>query len=108
MLNLAVTLSDIINQQNLLNPELTVTLMFFDGEEAMVSWTSTDSVYGSTHLADDWAVRDYVASSEFCQYVSATYMDRMDLLFLWDLIGTPEPDFQRFMVHYFIIHYLIN
>ena len=26
-------------------------MIFFDGEEALVSWTSSDSLYGSRHLA---------------------------------------------------------
>ena len=28
--------------------------MFFDGEEAFKEWTATDSIYGSTHLAEKW------------------------------------------------------
>lgn len=31
-----------------------VYLVFFDGEEAVRDWTSTDSVYGSRHLARKW------------------------------------------------------
>jgi Zn-dependent M28 family amino/carboxypeptidase len=30
-------------------------LVFFDGEEAVVTWTETDSLYGSRHLAAQWA-----------------------------------------------------
>jgi len=29
-----------------------VQLLFFDGEEAFVEWTETDSLYGARHLAD--------------------------------------------------------
>jgi len=29
--------------------------VFFDGEEAFVHWTATDSLYGSRHLADKMA-----------------------------------------------------
>ena len=32
------------------NP-LNIWLVFFDGEEALVNWTATDSLYGSRHLA---------------------------------------------------------
>jgi Zn-dependent M28 family amino/carboxypeptidase len=35
--------------------EYTYWLVWFDGEEARVSWTSTDSLYGSRHLAADLA-----------------------------------------------------
>jgi glutaminyl-peptide cyclotransferase len=31
-----------------------VYLVWFDGEEAVVNWTDTDSLYGSRHLADRW------------------------------------------------------
>lgn len=27
-------------------------MVFFDGEEAFVEWTKTDSLYGSRHLAE--------------------------------------------------------
>jgi len=32
-----------------------IYLVWFDGEEAFVDWTETDSVYGSRHLAAKWA-----------------------------------------------------
>src|SRR6185437_1267320 len=32
-----------------------VYIVFFDGEEAVRDWTSTDSVYGSRHLAQKWS-----------------------------------------------------
>ena len=31
--------------------DVTVQMMFFDGEEAYNQWTETDSLYGSRHLA---------------------------------------------------------
>jgi len=31
-----------------------IWLVFFDGEEAIKTWTATDSVYGSRHLAEKW------------------------------------------------------
>jgi glutaminyl-peptide cyclotransferase len=35
--------------------EFTYWLTFFDGEEARATWTSTDSLYGSRHLAGELA-----------------------------------------------------
>ena len=32
-----------------------IYIVFFDGEEAVVSWTDIDSLYGSRHLAAKWA-----------------------------------------------------
>ncbi|KIK58307.1 hypothetical protein GYMLUDRAFT_202786 [Collybiopsis luxurians FD-317 M1] len=35
--------------------DTTLQLVFFDGEEAFVSWTDTDSIYGARNLADVWS-----------------------------------------------------
>ena len=32
--------------------ESSLQLIFFDGEEAFVRWTDTDSIYGARHLAE--------------------------------------------------------
>lgn len=32
-------------------PDLSLQLIFFDGEEAFVQWSPSDSLYGSQHLA---------------------------------------------------------
>lgn len=34
--------------------QLSLKLIFFDGEEAFDQWTDTDSLYGSRHLANRW------------------------------------------------------
>lgn len=38
--------------------DATVQLIFFDGEEAFMEWTETDSLYGSRHLAAHMSQRD--------------------------------------------------
>ena len=35
--------------------DLTLQFIFFDGEEAFVTWTQRDSLYGARHLASKWA-----------------------------------------------------
>jgi len=35
--------------------DVTLQLVFFDGEEAFVQWTKTDSIYGARHLAEKWS-----------------------------------------------------
>ena len=45
MLHLAATMENILPPVSE-EPELTLQLIFFDGEEAFKSWTSTDSLYG--------------------------------------------------------------
>ena len=37
--------------------DVTVQMLFLDGEEAYLDWTSTDSLYGSRHLAQLWATQ---------------------------------------------------
>lgn len=34
--------------------DVTLQIVFFDGEEAMYQWSSTDSIYGARHLASQW------------------------------------------------------
>lgn len=34
--------------------DLTLQLLFLDGEEAFKDWTATDSIYGARHLASKW------------------------------------------------------
>ncbi|CAF3996446.1 unnamed protein product, partial [Rotaria sp. Silwood1] len=47
LLDLAISLKKQLNdlKKNKGNP--TLQLLFFDGEEAFIDWTSTDSLYGS-------------------------------------------------------------
>ena len=78
-------------------PELSLTFIFFDGEEAFRSWTSTDSLYGSRHLASQWT-SDYTFSGggDICQDGAATHLDRIDTFLLLDLLGTAGPSFRRY------------
>ena len=42
--------------------ERSLQVIFFDGEEAFVRWTNTDSIYGSRHLAEEMSKRDGLLS----------------------------------------------
>lgn len=71
--------------------ELGLRLIFFDGEEAFQQWTSTDSLYGSRHLAAKWEKQ---AAPEHCKSNSVkTELDRIELFVLLDLIGTSDTSF---------------
>ena len=96
LLHLARLLDSLLPAPELV-PELSLTLVFFDGEEAFRSWSSTDSLYGSRHLADLWT-SDYVysAGGEICQASSASHLDRIDTFLLLDLLGTAGPSFRRY------------
>lgn len=53
LINLATVLGDYLNQiRN--NNDLSIKLLFFDGEEAFLNWSPTDSIYGARHLAQKW------------------------------------------------------
>jgi Zn-dependent M28 family amino/carboxypeptidase len=58
-----------------------VWLVFFDGEEAIQSWSSSDSTYGSRHLAAKWG-RDGT-------------LGRIRAFILADMIGDKSLDIQR-------------
>lgn len=55
-----------------------IKLIWFDGEEAFHEWTPVDSIYGSRHLAQDWASD------------SNGLLDKISLFVLLDLLGAPD------------------
>lgn len=59
----------------------TVWFVFFDGEEALVRWSTNDSKYGSRHLAKKWH--------------AAGVLGRVRALILLDMIGDKELDIKR-------------
>ncbi|RMG52987.1 MAG: M28 family peptidase, partial [Acidobacteria bacterium] len=59
----------------------TVWFVFFDGEEALVRWSRSDSKYGSRHLAKKWH--------------EAGILRRVRALILLDMIGDKELDIKR-------------
>lgn len=58
MIHLAKTLTKYIKKYG--NPDISLQLIFFDGEEAFVSWSDTDSIYGARHLAAKWETEDFL------------------------------------------------
>jgi Zn-dependent M28 family amino/carboxypeptidase len=62
-------------------PGYSVWLVFFDGEEAIQSWSRSDSTYGSRHLAAKWG-RDGT-------------LGRIKAFILTDMIGDKDLDIQR-------------
>jgi len=98
LLHLASSLTPLLRGPEGSLPELSLQLVFFDGEEAFISWSSSDSLYGSRHLATAWANTPFTVRSEsgHCQSSPAQEFDRMDALLLLDLLGAPNPSFKRF------------
>jgi Zn-dependent M28 family amino/carboxypeptidase len=58
-----------------------VWLVFFDGEEAIQSWSASDSTYGSRHLAAKWG--------------SNGTLNKIRAFILTDMIGDKDLDIQR-------------
>ncbi|XP_074517250.1 glutaminyl-peptide cyclotransferase [Sebastes fasciatus] len=88
MLELARALDEELKAQKSSSPDLTLQLIFFDGEEAFFQWTSTDSLYGSRHLAQKMQDTPHPAGA-----TETNELHAMDLFVLMDLIGTPDPRF---------------
>lgn len=69
--------------------DVSLQLIFFDGEEAFLSWTSTDSVYGSRHLAQTWS-RTWLTHAFHGGPLPARAIDAIDQFVLLDLLGAPD------------------
>ncbi|KJE98286.1 glutaminyl cyclase [Capsaspora owczarzaki ATCC 30864] len=69
--------------------DATLQLVFFDGEEAFQTWTATDSIYGSRHLAALWEANDKSESPSPSQLHST--LCGIDTLMLLDLLGAKNP-----------------
>uniref|UniRef100_A0A1B0EU82 Glutaminyl-peptide cyclotransferase n=1 Tax=Glossina morsitans morsitans TaxID=37546 RepID=A0A1B0EU82_GLOMM len=80
LLNLAKVLKT--NLADFRNTPLSLMLIFFDGEEAFEEWLPEDSLYGSRHLARKWEIEGF--------------LDKIDMLMLLDLLGSPDPTFYNF------------
>lgn len=75
------------------NPKdsLGLKFIFFDGEEAFVQWSSTDSLYGSRHLAAKWSKQP--APAECRLGPGKSELSRIELFILLDLIGASDTSF---------------
>ncbi|OIW26133.1 glutaminyl-peptide cyclotransferase [Coniochaeta ligniaria NRRL 30616] len=66
--------------------ETGVQIVFLDGEEAWVSWTETDSIYGARALAESWASSPHETNSVYPNPLSS-----ISLFLLLDLLGDANP-----------------
>lgn len=88
MLNLAHTLRLNLTADKQTKHELTLQLVFFDGEEAFNKWSSKDSTYGSRNLAAKWQQTPFNRDG-----VNTNELNRIDAFVLLDLIGAKNPKF---------------
>ncbi|KAF8163508.1 hypothetical protein B0H34DRAFT_650269 [Crassisporium funariophilum] len=79
--------------------DTTLQLVFFDGEEAFVDWTDTDSIYGARHLAEKWAT-SYIPPKQKRRLmdVQMTELGGVEHLILLDLLGAPNPTIRSFFI----------
>jgi hypothetical protein len=63
-----------------------VQILLLDGEEAFVTWTDEDSIYGARSLAEEWEQSSYGAFSNY-----KTALGSIDLFVLLDLLGSSNP-----------------
>ncbi|KNE60764.1 hypothetical protein AMAG_06120 [Allomyces macrogynus ATCC 38327] len=90
LLDLAYTVAPGLNATK--GGETTLQLVFFDGEEAFVDWTATDSIYGARHLAAKWTEMRAPGSAD------RSMLDSITTLVLLDLLGArtgPVRNLQR-------------
>ncbi|KAJ8044688.1 Glutaminyl-peptide cyclotransferase [Holothuria leucospilota] len=88
LLDLASNLADLLQTTTQVSTSL--QLIFFDGEEAFVQWTRTDSLYGARHLAAKMENTPHPPGA-----TDTNQLDAMDMFILLDLIGTPDPVFRN-------------
>ncbi|KAJ7374449.1 hypothetical protein OS493_007555 [Desmophyllum pertusum] len=69
--------------------DVTLQMVFFDGEEAFAEWTKTDSLYGSRHLAQVWSNTKHPNGS------NETMINTINALVLLDLIGATPTIFHN-------------
>lgn len=69
--------------------DLSLQLLFLDGEEAFVEWTSTDSLYGARNLAQKWEKESWPIGENS----DKNTLHSIDLFVLLDLLGEANPNF---------------
>ena len=62
-------------------------MVFFDGEEAFVKWTQTDSLYGARHLAEKWS-NTHLTNGSSATMIDTIVRVLVFLFFLWLKIYT--------------------
>lgn len=101
MLNLAQQLNPYFDSGN---KDVSLKLIFFDGEEAFRQWTVTDSLYGSRHLAEKYENSLYTTKDN----ENINELGRIDILVLLDLLGKFENSISSIMKTMFLKVYIGN
>ncbi|POS69256.1 glutaminyl-peptide cyclotransferase [Diaporthe helianthi] len=73
--------------------DMGVQILLLDGEEAFVSWTDTDSLYGARSLADTWENQPTLATANF-----PNRLNQISLFVLFDLLGSANPNIPSYFL----------
>lgn len=69
--------------------DLSLMLVFFDGEEAFLEWGPNDSIYGAKHLAK-------MMENTTGSVKGVSNLRRLEMMVLLDLIGAKNPSFYSY------------
>ncbi|XP_022916774.1 glutaminyl-peptide cyclotransferase isoform X2 [Onthophagus taurus] len=78
--------------QSVTRTDLSLKLLFFDGEEAFKDWGPTDSIYGARHLAQHYENQETLLKNG----ERTNELNKIDVLVLLDLLGTANPSFHSY------------
>ena len=73
------------------NPQLSLQIVFLDGEEAFIDWTETDSLYGSRKLAQKWNEDDILFEQTGEGNRKREGLNNIEAFILLDLLGAKDP-----------------
>lgn len=92
MLDLANTLTPILrmNINTAHPPPISLQMIFFDGEEALVQWSGDDNTYGARHLAAKWKEESSISDADTI-HPAKKRLEEIDLFVLLDLLGSSDP-----------------
>ena len=82
LIDLASSLNELLKQSITPDSEETLQLIFLDGEEAFVDWTSTDSIYGARQLSGAFQNTDLLATGS-----GRSALSSISTFVLLDLLG---------------------
>ncbi|KAH6570214.1 hypothetical protein BASA50_011331 [Batrachochytrium salamandrivorans] len=101
LVDIAKTINELLQEKIMSGDRFaTIQIIFFDGEEAFVKWTDTDSIYGSRHLAKKWSETQLLTNSDPSLHLMnshdpsgqyyTTPIKQIDAMVLLDLLGAPK------------------
>ncbi|KAJ3023721.1 hypothetical protein HKX48_001611 [Thoreauomyces humboldtii] len=91
LVDVATTLNPYMASQR---SDTSLQMVFFDGEEAFVQWSGTDSLYGSRHLAARWEAEYVMPTVQPGPWAPAAetqarnILSSIDVMILLDLLGS--------------------